>query len=135
MLRLKSFALGAVAFLAAHFVESRFWRQWFEPGGGHQPWFLNSGRGVALTTAVLGVAAVLAAVAWARDQSDANAHALNLAIGAALAMGLTLLAIGPGTIFPIVLLLGLVLFVSFLGLWLGFAATWRWRRPRNRNPT
>ena len=90
-----------------------------------------------MTTAVLGVAAVLAAVAWARDQSDANAHALNLAIGAALAMGLTLLAIGPGTIFPIVLLLAPAWssFVSFLGVWLGFAATWRWRRPRNRNPT
>ena len=52
MIRWKSAALGAAVFVAAHLVLTARWREWFQPGGDFPPWFLNSGRAVALTAGV-----------------------------------------------------------------------------------
>jgi len=107
-LRWRSVVLGAAAFLAAHAVLVAKWATWF--GGQWQPWFLNdSGRAVALTAATLFAAALAAGLLWALDRADAIVHGINVAAGAAAAMTGVLVAVGPGTIFPIVIVAGLVI--------------------------
>ena len=46
MLRWTSLVLGAATFLAAHAVERALWRSWFSTEW--EPFFMNSGRAVAL---------------------------------------------------------------------------------------
>jgi hypothetical protein len=107
-LRWRSVVFGAAAFLAAHAVLVAKWAAWF--GGQWEPWFLNdSGRAVAVTAAILFVAALAASLLWARDRGDAIVHGVNVAAGAAAAMIGVLAAIGPGTIFPIVLVGGIII--------------------------
>jgi hypothetical protein len=107
-LRWRSVVLGAAAFLAAHAVLVAKWATWF--GGQWEPWFLNdSGRAVALTAATLFAAALAAGLLWALDRADAIVHGINVAAGAAAAMIGVLVAVGPGTIFPIVIVGGLVI--------------------------
>ena len=107
-LRWRSIVLGAAAFLAAHAVLVAKWAAWF--GGRWQPWFLNdSGPAVVLTAAILFAAALAAGLLWARDRGDAIAHGVNVAAGAAAGMIGVLAAIGPGTIFPIVIVGGIII--------------------------
>lgn len=107
-LRWRSVVLGAAAFLAAHAVLVAKWAAWF--GGRWEPWFLNdSGPAVVLTAAILFVAALAAGLLWARDRGDAIVHGVNVAAGAAAAMMGVLAAVGPGTIFPIALVVGTVI--------------------------
>ena len=113
-LRWRSVVLGAAAFLAAHAVLVAKWATWF--GGRWEPWFLNdSGRAVAMTAAVLFVAALAAGLLWARDRGDAIVHGVNVAAGAAAAMTGVLVAVGPGTIFPIVIVGGVVIALASTG--------------------
>ena len=100
----KALAVGAAAFLAAHAVVAARWARWF--GGEHEPWFLNSGRAVAFTAFCLLLAGLGASAWWARDRDDAMVHGLNVAAGAVLAMVIMLVAVGPGSIFPIVIAFG-----------------------------
>ena len=107
-LRWRGVVLGAAAFLAAHAMLVAKWATWF--GGQWQPWFLNdSGRAVALTAAALFAAALAASLLWALDRGDAIVHGVNVAAGATAAMIGVLVAVGPGTIFPIVIVGGLVI--------------------------
>jgi hypothetical protein len=107
------FAAGLMTFVAAHEVEALKWAAWF--GSVHDPWFLNSGRAVAFTMACLLVSSLIAG--WLRLSG------LMFAAGAATAMTAVLFLKqgGPGTIFPIVIVVGtlLMLAVSLLGAWLG----------------
>lgn len=71
-------------------------------------WWLNSGRGVAITGITLAVLAALVA-ARARTwpfRSQGAAAAAALWAGANIGMALVLFGAGPGTIFPIVLAIG-----------------------------
>jgi hypothetical protein len=120
MMRWTSLVLGAATFLAAHAIERAAWQSWFGPA--NSPWFLNSGRAVAFTTACILVAGVLAGV-FSRDRDDALVHGGNVAAGAVVAMAVVLfLGPGPGTIFPIVLVIGTVIVAmsSFAGTLLAF---------------
>jgi len=104
------------------------WSTWF--GGQWEPWFLNdSGRAVAFTAITLFVAALAAGLLWARDGADAIVHGVNVAAGAAVAMIGVLVAIGPGTIFPIVIVAGMVL---ALGSTVAGAALVAAFKPRSR---
>jgi hypothetical protein len=97
-----------------------FWRSRPVPGIAHSGWFLNSGHGI------LAVAVTFAAVGalLGLSRRDGVEQALMLALGALLAMALTLFTIGAGTIFPIVMVFGGVLTVgaAVLGAALGTAA-------------
>jgi hypothetical protein len=64
-------------------------------------WFLNSGRGVAAVALVFATAG--AVVGFLRTSVR---EAAMMASGAVLAMIVTLFTIGPGTIFPIVIVFG-----------------------------
>jgi hypothetical protein len=114
MMRWTSLVLGAATFLAAHVVEAVMWTAWFSPQ--FKPFFTNSGRAIAFTTACVLVAGLLAGL-LARDRRDALIHAGNVTAGAAIAMTCLLFWSGPGTIFPIVMTLGSVILAvgSYLG--------------------
>ncbi len=107
MVRWRGVVLGAVTFTAAHVVLVAGWQSWFEPGGAHAAWFLNSGRGVAFTIACLILGSALVAV-FARDRTfgERLATGAAFALGAFVAMACVLFTGSPGTIFPIVLVFG-----------------------------
>ena len=108
-----AFALGALAFATAHLIEAALWTTWF--GGQHEPWFLNSGRAVAFTTALLfGVSLAGGGIGLSGTMISAGAFM-------AMAVIMFLKNSGPGTIFPIVMAFGglLILAPTALGAWLG----------------
>jgi len=106
MIRWKSAVFGAVVFVAAHLVLMAGWREWFQPGGDFPPWFLNSGRAVALMAAALFIAGALVGLVTHPSPRDAIVAGGNLAGGAIVAMCVVLALTGPGTIFPIALTIG-----------------------------
>ncbi len=106
MIRWKSAALGAAVFGAAHLVLTARWREWFQPGGDFAPWFLNSGRAVALTGGSLFIAGALVGLAARGGVREAIVAGGNLAGGAMVAMCVVLALTGPGTLFPIALTIG-----------------------------
>ena len=114
MLRWPSLVLGATAFLAAHAVEVVMWTAWFSPQ--FKPFFTNSGRAMAFTTACVVIAGLLAGF-LARDRRDVLIQAAAVTAGAAIAMTCVLFWVGPGNLFPIVIVLGTVIVAvgSFLG--------------------
>ena len=120
MLKWRSLGLGAATFLATHAVVVAKWNLWFGGGygGPQKPWFLNDGNGpVALTAAALCIAAMAAAALWARSRGESIRHGLNVAIGATIAATAVLFSVGPGTIFPIVIVFSgaIALFSSAIG--------------------
>lgn len=106
MIRWKSAALGAAVFVAAHLVLMARWREWFQPGGDFPPWFLNSGRAVALTAALLFIAGVFVGLSTRGTPRESSVASGNLAAGAIVAMCVVLAVTGPGTLFPIALSIG-----------------------------
>jgi len=106
MIRWKSAVLGGVVFVAAHLVLMARWREWFQPGGDFPPWFLNSGRAVAWTGALLFIAGALVGFATRGGARDAMVAGGNLATGATVAMCVVLALTGPGNLFPIALTIG-----------------------------
>jgi hypothetical protein len=120
MLKWRSLGLGAATFLATHAVVVAKWNLWFGGGygGPQKPWFLNDGNGpVALTAAALCIAATGAAALWAPSRGESVRHGLTVAAGATAAATAVLLSIGPGTIFPIVIVFiaAIALFSSAIG--------------------
>ena len=118
MLRWTSLVLGAVTFLVAHAVETALWTSWFS--AEWEPFFMNSGRAVAFTAACILLAGLLAAI-LARDRRDALIHAGSVTAGAAAVMIVTVFWTGPGTLFPIAIILGIVILA--VGSYLGALAT------------
>ena len=115
MIKWASVVLGAAMFLVTHLVVISKWTTWFD--GQQAPWFLNSGRAVGFTALCLLVAGLVASASWARDRDDAMTHSANVAAGALVAMTVVLFFVGPGTIFPIVIVFGgaIALFSSAIG--------------------
>jgi hypothetical protein len=91
---------GFFAFIAAHLVEAAAWRPWFR--GDHVPWFLNSGRAVLFTAAVLFVVGVVAGARGERPLAQGS----KVGAGGVAAMIVVFLTRDAGTIFPIVLAIG-----------------------------
>ena len=82
------------------------------PGMTAPGWFLNSGRNILLIAAVLAAGAAVLTARKAASDGDAVLYGL----GAIVAMIATLFAIGPGTIFPIVITFGCGLVVFAVGV-------------------
>jgi hypothetical protein len=118
LLRWPSLALGALTFMAAHAVEVVMWTSWF--GGAWRPFFMNAGQAVAFTGAGFLVAGFLAGVV-ATDRQDALIHAGNLTAGGSVAMTVILFRNGPGTLFPIAIVIGI--YILGLGSYLGALPT------------
>jgi len=118
MARALGFAAGAFAFWVAHVLERAHWIDWFH--GEYDPWFLNSGRAILVT---IGAVAVASAVVAALAAAPRTATGLTVAAGAFTSMTLVLFLkpAGPGSIFPIVMVVGgvLLLVVSLAGAWTG----------------
>jgi uncharacterized membrane protein len=103
MIRWKSVLLGAITFLAAHAVESAAWTTWFR--GVYAPWFLNSGRALAFTAGSLVIIGLVVGINTAARRESTIA-AGNFLAGAIAAMIVVLFAVGPGTLFPIAIIIG-----------------------------
>jgi len=88
-------------------------------------WFLN-GRdaGLAMTTAIACVSAILSAFRRAHWLAGAAAFT----IGAVAALTFTLFSIGPGTIFPLVIVFGTIVVAgaALIGGGLGWLLRWAW---------
>jgi hypothetical protein len=112
------FAGGFLTFLAVHQIEVLEWSAWF--GGVHTPWFLNSGRALAL---MLGGMCASSGAMAALNASGRRAWGIAFAVGAVVAMTLVMFSKqgGPGTIFPIVMGVGgvLLLVSSAVGAFIG----------------
>jgi hypothetical protein len=108
MIRWKSVGFGAAAFLAAHLIETAAWSSWFA-GNSFAPWFLNSSRAGAFTILLLSLMAALTAT---REVEEAIVRGINVGLGAAAVMVVVLFVVGPGTLFPIALAIGLVVVVT-----------------------
>lgn len=106
MAQWRRFVLGAVTFLFAHAAIVVGWTAWFDPSGRHAAWFLNSGRGVAFTVVCLAVASAATASFRPCALRERVVAGIVFAAGAAVAMTAVLLSGDPGTIFPIVLVVG-----------------------------
>ena len=77
--------------------------QWFVPTG----WWLNTGRGVALTSLVLALLAAAIAVAAPWPLSTRSFQGpVAVWTGANIGLAMVLFRVGPGNIFPIVLTFG-----------------------------
>jgi len=89
------------------------------PGIQDAGWFVNSGTGVGAVALAFALAGALVGIARKRSINEAA----MVAAGAAVAMTLILFSIGPGTIFPIVLVFGTVILggATATGLGLGMA--------------
>jgi hypothetical protein len=107
MIRWTSVLVGGAAFLAAHLVQTLAWQTWFH--GSYDPWFLNSGRAVAFTAALLVVAG---AIVSAADRRESIIRGANAAAGALVAMIVILAVVGPGNLFPIVIAFGAVIAIA-----------------------
>jgi hypothetical protein len=125
--RLTAIAAGAAAFGFAHAIEAAAWRAVFAPAGDYVPWFLNSGRAVALTAACLCLVSLAHALLVKSKRDQLPSVIGNLVVGAVGAMVAILAVNGPGTLFPIAIAIGgLIAAVScasgaYLGWWLGSA--------------
>jgi len=115
-LRWRAILSGAAAFLLAHNLERVMWTTWFTDAQSMVPWFLNSGRAVAVTLLCVFVAEVLSGL-FEPDRHDLVRHAANVSAGAIIALIFALFASGPGTIAPLVIIIGgaLVIAAAFAG--------------------
>ncbi|HWF84979.1 MAG TPA: hypothetical protein VG222_09040 [Vicinamibacterales bacterium] len=131
MIGWKEIVAGGLTFLAAHAMEVEAW-PWFDPSGTSTPWFLNAGRAVAFTAATLLIVGVFAGLNASISRHGAVARGGNIAAGAIVAMTIVLFAKGPGTLFPIALIIGAAIAVtsSVSGAMMGWrlASGWHVRR-------
>lgn len=116
-LRWQAILYGAAAFLVAHTIERMMWVSFFAAGDtAHPAWFLNSGRAALVTAISLAVAGLVVGRSLS-DRRELIPCAANVAGGGIVAMIVTLLVMGPGTIFPLVIIIGgaLVIAGAFAG--------------------
>jgi len=121
MIRWTSVLVGGAAFTLAHLVQTLGWQTWFH--GSYDPWFLNSGRAAVFTIALLVVAG---AIVSAADWRESIVRGANAAAGALAAIIVILAVVGPGTLFPIVIVFGAIVAITSTGA--GALAGWGMHR-------
>lgn len=112
-------ALGAGLFVGAHALTVALWRFLSDDADPHHAWWLGSALAILPTTGLLFIGATLAC---ALREDAPWRTALSMEAGTMAGMTGVLFAIGPGTIFPLVLLAGLVL--SSMAVFGGVVAGW-----------
>ena len=103
---------GAVTFLAPHAILVRAWPAWSGGANEFAPWFMNSGRGIVLAAvAFFAVGAICGATLSDPQPESAAATGGYISLGAVPVMIVVLFRIpgGPGTLFPIAIVLGALL--------------------------
>jgi len=108
MTRWRSLMLGAATFLVAHLIERAEWSSLFA-GDTATPWFMNSFRAGAFTALLLSLSAGFTAT---RDVGETLVRGLNVGLGATAVMVVVLVVIGPGTLFPIAIAIGMAIVVT-----------------------
>jgi hypothetical protein len=120
--------LGALVFLGAEFVLFRgAGPERFGPASAG--WFLNSGHGVVVVAVAL---TVLSAGVGVLGSMPLFRSGSAVALGAIVAMVATLILIGPGNIFPIVIAAGMLVISAAVALGLVLGAGVRRARASGR---
>ena len=123
MFRVTAFLTGAAAFAAAHAAEVAGWHRMFAPASANAAWFLNSGRAVSFTAACLFFASFTCSLLSRFGRVSGVVLASNLAGGAIAAMTAVLVAIGPGSLFPLALAIGAMIVAAASGAGVAMAST------------
>jgi hypothetical protein len=98
---IRTCVIGALAFVASQLLLTPL-------SNNHIGWFLNSGTGILLTLAVVVSVAILVE---ALDRSLSPWRPCWLTAGITIAFVGYLFAIGPGNLFPIVIVMGLTILI------------------------
>ena len=89
--------IGLLTFAATHLIVMAKWTSWFH--GEHEPWFLNTAEAGQFTVASVFVVSLIAGVF--------DISGVFLWIGAVAAMAVVMcLPPGPGTLWPMVMMMG-----------------------------
>jgi hypothetical protein len=133
MARLRLLVVGAMTFVAVHFVVVATWQTWFHAGDGYDPWFMNAASTVALTVVVFAAVNVCASLLDPNPRIEPRfVSAATITAGATVPMIVVLFTMrgGPGNLFPIVILTGAVIFFfsGAAGGCLGWAIRSAWSR-------
>ena len=120
---------GSVAFAAAQLLLFLLAGQNSAATIDSSGWFLNSGRGVLIMTIVLALAA--AAMGLGSSPPSVWRAAAAFSGGAAAVMVVFVFALGPGTIFPIVIVIGtaIIAVAAVTGGAISWSVRWRFGSP------
>jgi VIT1/CCC1 family predicted Fe2+/Mn2+ transporter len=113
MARVKLLVIGAVAFSAMHVLFVETWQTWFDGGAGHPAWFMNSATTVAITAIAFAVINLIHALVDRDERRQAAlVAAAAITVGATVPMVVVLFTLpgGPGTLFPIAIVIGAAIF-------------------------
>jgi hypothetical protein len=102
-----AFAIGAAAFAAAQIA----WSLVHAHAGWRDPWVLKPVPGIVLCMGLLAVAAAFAA-AWRRRPGFFIERVAFVAAGAIAAMIVALMIVGPGNLWPIVIVFDSVIIIA-----------------------
>lgn len=121
--------VGAAGFLVLQLVLALSWSRLDQWGGKPKAWFLNADASTAFGAGACFVVAFACAVAFRLPPRSRLLAGGALVAGAVASMTLVLFAIGPGNLWPIVLIFGSAIVVpsSSAGYALGALARWRFR--------
>jgi len=115
-------AVGFGTFLLLHVFFALTWNSLFKWGSVDRPWFLNSGAATRLTLTVLFVVSLIAGLCVRVPQRTRLLAGLGMCGGATAAMVIWLFVIGPGTIWPIVTVIGSLLVTPAVALGIALAS-------------
>ena len=99
-------AVGFGTFVLLQVFFALTWNSLFKWGGVDRPWFLNSGATIVLTLTVLFVVSLIAGLCVRVPQRTRLLAGLGMCGGANATMVVWLFVIGPGNIWPIVIVMG-----------------------------
>ena len=120
-------AIGAVTFLSIHLFLVLTWERWFLFMKDHTAWWMETTRSMAVTLIVV---FLVAFASFLRRSRSPWPEGLAMLAGIGLSMTIILFLIGPGNLWPIVLVFGLAL--TGEALFLGAAAAVTLRRLAGR---
>jgi hypothetical protein len=106
--------LGACTFGMTHILLVVMWHKWFDTGNGEVPWFMNSVSAVTVASMVFATVSAVDALVF-QTRLDASIIAATNVTGGAVAIMIVVLfshAGGPGTLFPVAILIGAFILVA-----------------------
>ena len=115
-------ALGSGTIVLLHVFFALTWNSLFKWVGVGWPWFLNSGATVVLTLTVLFVVALIAGLCVRVPQRTRLLAGLGMCGGANAAMVVVLFVVGPGNIWPMVIVMGSLLITPAVILGIAIAS-------------
>ncbi len=116
-------AVGFGTFVLLHVFFALTWNSLFTTrGGAPTPWFLNSGATIVLTLTVLFVVSLIGGLCVRVPQRTRLLAGLGMCGGTNAAMVVVLFVVGPGNIWPMVIVMGSLLITPAVILGIAIAS-------------